>query len=317
MHKNKRTVFTLRIVFTLVLMAVVLLFVAGCSGTKTATSPGKPTTVPDVPREVDFAQDASAAIPEKRPGDVRLLTYNIQWGKGADGVYDLDRIAARLRQIDADVVILNEVDVNWGRSGHVDQPAHIVRRTDYEYYYFGVALSTRASGIRGPSRYGNLLLSRFPIVAVETVALPGGVGREPRSAVVATIDVHGEPFVVAGTHLGLHAGDRMRQVETILGAVQRAAKADALAVILGDFNARPTAPEIQRITGFPEKPGAGFVDAQKAAGRKDELTFPFPEPYARIDYIFLSPSLADGLVDAGPLPLPGSDHFPVIADVSR
>ncbi|WP_346766310.1 endonuclease/exonuclease/phosphatase family protein, partial [Streptomyces sp. Tu 4128] len=45
---------------------------------------------------------------------LRIATYNIHAGTGSDGVFDLDRQAAALRALDADVIGLQEVDVHWG-----------------------------------------------------------------------------------------------------------------------------------------------------------------------------------------------------------
>lgn len=274
------------------------------------------------------------AVPASPPrsGSLRLLSYNIQWGMGADGVRDLDRIVEQLRRIDADIVILNEVDDNWRRSGNVNQPTAIARRAGYEHHHFGPALTTWASGNHRLSKYGNVLLSRFPIQSVRTVALPVGPGREPRSAIVARLDVGGRPFVVIGTHLGLHAGDRLRQTAALRKFAQEetararsemhpkdaAKRADIPVVIMGDFNARPGAPEIVQLQG--EAPAQGgairLFDAHDLAGEGDAHTFPFPEPYARIDYVFVSSAVADAVVAAKALPVPGSDHLPVVVDLA-
>src|SRR5690606_17412152 len=69
-------------------------------------------------RIMDTGFEAAAPGPVTR---VRLATYNIHWGLGVDGVQSLERTAAVLREMDADIVVLNEVDVNWRRSGNMDQ----------------------------------------------------------------------------------------------------------------------------------------------------------------------------------------------------
>src|SRR5690606_35623768 len=103
----------------------------------------------------------SAAHPVRPPpgpaAPLRLATFNIRWGLGADGVRDLTRTAAVLRAMDADIVLLNEVDVHWRRSGNKDQPAYLAQAAGYPYMYFGPALRTWASGGPRLSLYGNLL----------------------------------------------------------------------------------------------------------------------------------------------------------------
>ena len=51
---------------------------------------------------------------------MRLVTYNVQFGKGRDGRFDLRRIADAVR--DADVIALQEVGRHWLRSRH-NRPA--------------------------------------------------------------------------------------------------------------------------------------------------------------------------------------------------
>ncbi|MGB9375963.1 MAG: hypothetical protein WCB04_00425, partial [Mycobacteriales bacterium] len=48
------------------------------------------------------------------PVPLRVASYNIHAGIGSDGAFDLDRTAEAIRALDADVVGLEEVDVNWG-----------------------------------------------------------------------------------------------------------------------------------------------------------------------------------------------------------
>src|SRR6478609_1340586 len=72
---------------------------------------------------------AEAAVPAGQGGPggpavptVRAVvaTYNIHAGAGSDNGYDLDRTAAAIRALDADVVGLEEADVHWGERSHFD-----------------------------------------------------------------------------------------------------------------------------------------------------------------------------------------------------
>src|SRR4029079_12388445 len=66
------------------------------------------------------AASAIVALPmssaSAKPHDfvaVRVASYNIHAGAGQDGVFDLDRTAAAIAGLHADVVGLQEVDVHW------------------------------------------------------------------------------------------------------------------------------------------------------------------------------------------------------------
>jgi len=254
------------------------------------------------------AQAAHASPAPRAESRLRLATYNIHWGMGADGVHDLERTAAVLKAIDADIVILNEVDVNWRRSGNADQAAYLAAAAGYPHVYFGPALRTWASGGLGVSLYGNALLSRYPLQNARTVRLPAGPGREPRAAVAAEVDLYGATLTVLGTHLGLNRADRLAQTARL---VELAGARSGPVVLMGDFNAQPWAPEIRQLLA------AGLVDAYDLAGDPGPgPTFPAANPSARIDYVFVSPDLADRVKAAGPWPADASDHLPVVVDLT-
>ncbi|HLT57210.1 MAG TPA: endonuclease/exonuclease/phosphatase family protein [Limnochordales bacterium] len=258
------------------------------------------------------APDSAAPPVHPPPGPaapLRLATFNIRWGLGADGVRDLTRTAAVLRAMDADIVLLNEVDVHWRRSGNKDQPAYLAQAAGYPYMYFGPALRTWASGGPRLSLYGNLLLSRYPLQDARTIALPTGPGREPRAAVAARVVVGGRTLTVLGTHLGLNQAERLLQTARLR---ELAAGQPGPVVVMGDFNARPGAPEIQQLTAGP----GGLVDTHQVAGAGPGLTFPAGQPAARIDYVFVSPDLASLVLRASPWPTLASDHLPVVVDLA-
>lgn len=257
---------------------------------------------------------AADLAPTLRPdGVIRLLTYNIHWGRGADGVHDLQRVADVLRRIDADVVLLTEVDVYWRRSGNVHQPQYLAQAAGYPYWYFAPAFSTWASGGLRRSQYGNLLLSRFPIARARTVPLPNPLGTEPRAALTAELTVGEHRLTVIGTHLGLSKTERLAQTAALRSLAEEAGipACSSPVVLLGDFNAHPDSSEMQLLT----PPVGSLLDAHRLGGSGDGYTFPFPEPYARIDYVLVSPDLAAAVVGAGPITTPGSDHLPVAVDL--
>lgn len=316
------------VVAAFVVVIVVIVAIVGAASLWTNTRGGG--VVPEA-SDAAGAPDARLSVRQASTGGVltrgvRVLSYNIRWGMGADGVRDLDRITDRLRDIDADIALLSEVDVNWRRSGNVDQPLYISAGADYPYHYYGASLRTWASGNTRMSHYGNLLLSRYPIVSARTVPLPTPPGRESRSAVVAHVDVDGAPWIVIGTHLGLNSAERVQQTtrlreladETVEAAFpSRIPRRDPAIIIMGDFNARPDAPEIARLLNHDAESAIDFVDAYSIAGKGPGHTFPFPDPYARIDYVFTSRSLALNVTNAEALPVPGSDHLPVVVDIAR
>jgi endonuclease/exonuclease/phosphatase family metal-dependent hydrolase len=275
---------------------------------------------------------------------MRLVSYNIQFGRGRDGVIDLQRIVDAVR--DADVVALQEVDRHWSRSGSVDQAnciAELLTRYDWVYSP-GVDLASSL----GPGRrrqFGNMLLSRLPILFSRHHLLPKWASTGPlslqRSVQEAMIDFNGKPLRLMNLHLThLSAQTRMPQLERVLeihedyrtaglpvaGDTGQGDWAEVTGthrpctdtILLGDFNFEPDSSEYRRLAGPVSPYGGrvvhpeGFIDAFEHAGDEAGFTSDVEGRPARLDYFFVSVALAPRVVrcwvDAR---ASGSDHQPL------
>ena len=74
---------------------------------------------------------------------MKLVSYNIQYGFGADGRYDLERVARVVA--DADIIALQEVERFWQRTGDDDQPEILGRLLPDHYWVYGPAFDMDAS----------------------------------------------------------------------------------------------------------------------------------------------------------------------------
>jgi len=108
---------------------------------------------------------------------VKLVTYNIQYGLGKDGRYDLARIADEVGN--ADIIALQEVERHWQRSGTVDSPAVLSARLPEHHWVYGANLDMDASYRDAAGRlvnrrrqFGTMILSRLPIVSSRNHPLP-------------------------------------------------------------------------------------------------------------------------------------------------
>ena len=74
---------------------------------------------------------------------MKLISYNIQYGYGSDGCYDLTRCA---KLIDgADIIALQEVERHWQRTDGDDQPEILSRLLPDHYWVYGPAFDMDAS----------------------------------------------------------------------------------------------------------------------------------------------------------------------------
>lgn len=205
---------------------------------------------------------------------LKVLTYNIHHANppGHGELIDLEAIADVIKRSGAELVALQEVDVNTLRSGKgVDQAQELGRLTGMHAYF------VKGIDFQG-GQYGIAILSKFPFLATDSVRLPmeADSGGEPRVLAMATVEPRkGEKLVFANTHLDLKPQNRHLQMEAIVGHL----KEQRLPVILGgDFNAQP---ESDVIAGFDR-----FFYRSSVA---DGYTIPVVNPTREIDFLMFRP----------------------------
>lgn len=256
-----------------------------------------------------------ASAGQEHPVPLRIATYNIHAGSGSDGVFGLDRQAAALRALDADVIGLQEVDVHWGpRSQGLDVAGELAWRLGMRVSFAPIySLDPAAAG--SPRReYGVAVLSRFPIrsAANHEITRLSTQDENPVPAPApgfgeVTLKVRGVPVQVFVTHLDYRADPAVRVAQVAdtrrIMAQRRAASPGARQVLLGDFNAEPSAPELRPLW-------ARLSDA----GPKADGTFPAAAPVKRIDYVAVGEGVRVRRASV-PEEALASDHRPVVADV--
>lgn len=254
------------------------------------------------------------SVPTQEVERVRVMTYNIHHGEAVDGQLDLQGIADVIRQHDADIVGLQEVDRHWSaRSAFADQVEELASRLDM-YAFFGPIydLSPEEAG-RPRRQYGLAILSRFPITAernFELTRLPS-TGENPRRVLLpgfpmVTLNVNGTPLHVFNTHLDYRSDSALRHVQ-VAEMLELIAQTEGPKVLMGDFNALPDAAEMRPLKEV-------FVDAWDVRGQGAGYTFPTDVPIKRIDDIFVTPGIEVDSVSV--LETTASDHRPVIADLT-
>lgn len=161
---------------------------------------------------------------------MRLLSYNIHKGiGGTDGRYRLERIAEVIEYDNPDIVLLQEVTCKYGRCGTDDQPKLLAERLH------AVDLLYQQNVHYKVGCYGNLVLSKFPIVERHQVSLRLN-SKKPRGAQIAVVETPEGPLKVVNVHLGLAENERRWQIDHLLGH-NLFRKIDGIPELLaGDYN---------------------------------------------------------------------------------
>lgn len=236
---------------------------------------------------------------------LRVLSYNIhKCIGGVDRRYDPERVAAVIRELEADVLLLQEVDHGAARS-----------RRDRQVDLLGDLLELRHRTffpnveVRGGGGYGNAILSRYPIVETANIDLTLPL-RKRRSVLHAALRVRHDDLDrtvhVYNMHLGLAGYERRRQLARFLDSHPFATlHHDTPIVVGGDLN--------DVYGGL----GALLVPAGFRAHPTRPRTFPAWGPLRPLDAIFVR-----GTVDLvgldrgeGERARQASDHRPLVADV--
>ncbi|MBP1632939.1 MAG: endonuclease/exonuclease/phosphatase [Acidobacteria bacterium] len=246
---------------------------------------------------------AAVAAPDD---SVRVLQWNVRYGVDEDGQLDPEAIADAIEaRGEVDVVVLNEVARGWPLSGQLDLAAWMSRRLGLNAVW-GAAAGRQA---------GNLVLTRYPVVASEVVALPKAGRSMGRSFVSATLDRGGdEALNLLATHLQ-HRNDpasmeaRLAEIADLLEYWDGALST----VLAGDLNPRQGDPpeypvrrpgEFEEIALLLEE---GFTTAANL-----EACDPPTSNDNCSDYILAGPGLTqESLVVAGLF----ADHRMLVADV--
>lgn len=264
---------------------------------------GPITALDNAPNQVSLIEVTAAHAPDQ----LTVVTLNLrcqvdQWPKR------LDLIVNALGALNPDVIALQE---DCARVG--DQPqstqlqaalaAKLQRgytlrhHTTHQAAYSGITFDEGIS-----------ILSAWPIDHAEVIPLPHA--NFPRAALVADLNIAGEPLRVISTHWDYGAnGASARQGSAAKLLAQTIGKR---AIIMGDLNATPDRVEIVTLSD-------ALNDAWAATQATPGHTYPADNPMRRIDYIFtegLGDPLQTSLINARLGALWLSDHLGLSAQIA-
>lgn len=162
---------------------------------------------------------------------IRVATYNIHKCRGWDRKVRPERIADVIRELDADIVALQEVLSIEDDRPERDQAQYITGQLTGYTCRFGENRRLRGGA------YGNAVLSRFPVLWSRNYDLSWR-GRERRGCLRVDVALPGGAVLhLFNVHLGTAFLERRHQARRLLSLdVLRAAELRSPRVVVGDFN---------------------------------------------------------------------------------
>jgi endonuclease/exonuclease/phosphatase family metal-dependent hydrolase len=228
---------------------------------------------------------------------VKIATYNVHKCVGLDRRQSVDRIARVIRQIDPDVVALQEVVRQFGRHDDHDQAAALAERLGMQMLM--------GTAIEGPDfEYGNVVLTRMPVAGHEKYDLSCR-SYEPRAIQRVDIEIDGGLLHFYNTHLGTTYAERCEQSRRLVQTeILEASHPEHPQVLVGDFN-----------DWFRGTPSRLLGDHLYDATRHMKPTYPSVAPVLRLDRIYVNHHVRARRVWAHTTPLArlASDHVPIVA----
>lgn len=259
---------------------------------------------------------AAARIDAERP--LNVVTWNIERGMAYDAILDT------LRRLDADILLLQEVDRGCRRTGYRDVARDLARALDMNWIAAGEFQEIGEGKGRSPALTGQAILSRFPIEDARVLRFKAQDRWrwrinpvQPRRGGRMTLIARSHGILLYDTHIESGGNARLQraQMAEVLAdeaveATRLAARGDTLGPVLiaGDFNNGPVphSPTLATLSA------AAFTDALGEAADRVPTSRGQRHP---IDWIFVKgvvPVTGGGrVVDARS----ASDHSPVFAAV--
>ncbi len=231
--------------------------------------------------------------------EITVASYNIHSCIGNDRINSPQRIIQVIREIDPDIIALQEVDEGYRIEFTRDQINELKALS-------GMDVHEGPTLWKDKKFFGNVIMTKWPVDAIQRHDI-SVKGFEPRGIIEAGMVIYGVRFRFISTHLGLNRIERRYQAGKLADILT--SDTFSMTAVAGDFNEwLPCGHTAGRLRGL----GGRSVAA---------LSFPSRFPLFPLDrlWFFSRSGYRDTVVDSGihfsRLSRVASDHLPIYARV--
>jgi len=226
---------------------------------------------------------------------LRVVTYNVHKCRGMDGRVNALRIGGVLREVDADVIALQEVLGNQAEAISEELGIPYVLGENRKHHGYA---------------YGNVVMSRWPFYETHNYDLSVR-GREERGCLRVDLTVNGGALLhVFNVHLGTALFERREQGRKLI-APELLTHRDVRAprIVMGDFNEWTTGLATRLLRSHLES-------ADVRAHLRRSKTYPGVLPFLHLDHIYYDPALRLERLELHRTKkaLVASDHLPLAGE---
>lgn len=238
------------------------------------------------------------------PIQFRIASYNTHKCRGIHGTISPDRVIRVIEELEADILCLQEIVDAAGGTGKFDQARQIAEAFPELNMAFG---ETRP--LHG-GRYGNMLMTRFPIMETRTHDITKST-REERGVLQCAIEVSPGAMVnVFNVHLGTGYMERRKQIEVLIGReILAQPHLSGPRIVIGDFNEWTRGLTTRLLQ-------QSFQSDRPIRNRRSARTYPGVLPILSLDHCYYEAPLhmESTKIWKSRRAVIASDHLPLIAD---
>ena len=248
-------------------------------------------------------------LDNKNSFSLKVMTYNVHSCINIFGQFDTGKIVDVIKNLDPDVVALQEVESRKSRSNYINQARYIARQLNMAYHFFPLVQVE-------DEKYGLAIMGKYPFFEVKydrLSALQTKFPREIRGAMWVKIKTPAGYVNLVNTHFGLMKKERKLQIRDLLGRKWlKHVMAKEPVILCGDLNAGIFSPVYKKLA-------KNLSDAQVAVKQKGypRPTFYSISPFFRLDHIFVSAHLSPVgvVVPRYRIARIASDHLPIFCEL--